>query len=73
MNDKYLYNKYFAFLMNEIKRCSNKPFRYNEINDFINSPLGQKGYHQFCSLETFQKRGTNTFQHISEVLNGVSL
>lgn len=44
-------NRYFTFLYSECKRKSNTSIDSSEINQFIDSPEGERGYQAFCAMQ----------------------
>lgn len=63
-------NSYFTFLYNECKRLSPASVDVSQIKNFINSPIGQKGFEAFCSMRGFSIE-KNPIQSVSNVLTGL--
>ena len=63
-------SNYRVFLYSEAKRQSNYPVDIQEIDNFINSPEGQKGLALFISIRKPPKEITRP-KALSEVLGAV--
>jgi len=46
------FNAYLVFLRNEVKRCSNQEVTLDQIDDFVHSHEGHKGFQQFLSMRS---------------------
>lgn len=50
--DNPQFNAYLVFLRNEVKRSTNQEVTLDQIDDFVHSPEGYKGFQQFLSMRS---------------------